>query len=87
MPIDTITPVYQAPMIEEEPVYVDAIEPDLNTDFQENVPLYMMYIKDQERKLQDSPELHAQVDSKNLLQRCLPKQAYNIRDKTGESIN
>ena len=33
MPIDIITDVYQPPKIEDEPVNVDAIEPDLNMDF------------------------------------------------------
>ena len=38
MLMHTITPAYQPPKIEDEPVDVDAIEPDLNTDFEENVP-------------------------------------------------
>ena len=37
MPIDTITPAYQPPKIEDKPVDVDANEPDLNMDFEENV--------------------------------------------------
>ena len=38
MPIDTITPAYQPPKIEDEPVDVDAGEPKLNTEFEENAP-------------------------------------------------
>ena len=38
MPIDTITPAYQPPKIEDEPVDVDVIDPDLNTRFKENAP-------------------------------------------------
>ena len=35
MPIDTLTSAYQTPMIEKKPVGIDAIEPDLNIDFEE----------------------------------------------------
>ena len=37
-PMDTSTPGYQPPKIEDEPIVVEATEPDLNTDFEENVP-------------------------------------------------
>ena len=35
---DTITPTYQPSKVADEPLDVDVIEPDLNTDFGENVP-------------------------------------------------
>ena len=38
MPLDIITPAYQPPKIEDEPVDVDAIVPDLDMDFKENSP-------------------------------------------------
>ena len=34
IPIDSITTVYQPPRIEDETIDVDAIEPDLNPDFE-----------------------------------------------------
>ena len=37
-PIDTMTPAYKPPRIEDEPIDVDAIEPNLNKDFAENAP-------------------------------------------------
>ena len=36
--IETITPAYQPSKIENEPLVVDATEPNLNTDFEENAP-------------------------------------------------
>ena len=38
VPIDSITPAYQLPKIEDEPIDVDAIQPKLNTEFEENLP-------------------------------------------------
>ena len=55
MPIDTITLAYQLPKTEDEPVDVDAIETDLNTDF-DKMPYIrketsMTYMRDQERNI------------------------------------
>ena len=76
MPIGTITPAYQPPKIEDETVDVDAIEPDLNTDYEENVPqqegskegIHEIYERPGKENLQESPELHTHIDSKNLVQ-------------------
>ena len=38
MPIDSITLAYQPPQTEDEPVDVDAIKYNLNTEFEENAP-------------------------------------------------
>ena len=38
MPIDTVTPAYQPLKIEDDPVDIEAIEPNLNMDFEENAP-------------------------------------------------
>ena len=74
MPIDTLKPMYKPPRIEDELVHIDAIEPDLNTDFEENAPqqdgiIYEVYERPGKEYLQESPELHTQVDGKNLVQR------------------
>ena len=37
-PIDMTTQTYQTPKIEDEPVDVDATEPELNVDIEENAP-------------------------------------------------
>ena len=72
--------VYQPPKIEGEPVDIDAIEPDLNIDFEENSPqqegiIYEVYERPGKEYLQESLELDKQGNSKNLVQRHLPKQA------------
>ena len=38
MPIDSITPLHKMPTQEDESIDVNAIEPVLNTEFEENVP-------------------------------------------------
>ena len=80
MHIGTITPAYQPPKIEDEPVHVDAIEPDLCIDSEENAPqqegiIHEVYERPGKEYLQESPELHSQVNDKNVVQRCLHKQA------------
>ena len=79
MPIDTITPAYHPPKIENELVDVDAVEPDLNTDLEENAPhqegiISEVYETPGKEYLQESPELHTWVDRKTLVHRYLPKQ-------------
>ena len=53
MPMDTLPVPYQPPKIEDEPVDVDAIEPDLNTDFEKKPhirkELSMRHTRNQER--------------------------------------
>ena len=80
MCVDTITPANQPPQTENKPVHVDAIKPDLNTKFHENTPhqegiTNKVYERPGKEYLQESLELHMQVNSKNLVQSYLPKQA------------
>ena len=68
MSLNTVTPAYQQPKIEDEPVDGDATEPDLNMDFEENVPqqpgiIHEVYEKPGKEYLLESPELHTQVNS------------------------
>ena len=84
MPIDLMTIVYKLPRIKDEPIDVDAIEPELNMEFDEYAPqqqgiIHEVYERPSKKYLQKSPDLQGQVDSKNLVQRYLPKQV--DRDK------
>ena len=79
MPIGTITSAYQPPKIEDELVDVHDIEPQLNTNFEENAPqeeeiIHEVYESPGKKYMQESPEFHTHVDSKNLVERYLPKQ-------------
>ena len=78
-PIDTTTPAHQPPKIEDKPVDIDTIKPDLNMDLEENAPqqegiINEVYERPRKEYLLESPELQAQVDSKNMVQRYFPKQ-------------
>ena len=80
MPINMIIPAYQQPQIEDEAIDVEAIEPEPSTDFAENAPqqegiIHQVYGIPGNGYLQESPELHTQVNSKNLVQGYLYKQA------------
>ena len=81
MPIDSITPAYQVPRIKDEPIDI-AIEPKLNTEFEENTPqqegiIPEVYERPGKEYLQKSQQV--QADSKNLVQRYLPKQVDLIK--------
>ena len=73
-----MTPAYWPPKIEDYPV--DAIEPELNTNFEENAPkqeeiIYEVYERQEMEYLQELSRLHIQVHNKNLVQWYLPKWA------------
>ena len=74
VPVGPLISIYQLPNTEKEPVDLDAIEPDWNTNFEENTTqqegiLHEVYKRPGKEYLQESPELQIQVDSKKIIQR------------------
>ena len=63
MPTDTIIPGYQPPETENKPVDVDATEPDLNTDFEENASHLFneIYERPGKEDLHESTELQCRL--------------------------
>ena len=83
-PLTTRTPDKSVGLLlgsEDKLVDVDVIEPELSKDFGENAPqeegiAHEVYEGPGKEYLQESPELNKQVDSKKMIQRYFPEQAY-----------
>ena len=80
IPTGPLIPAYHMSNTKNEPVDVNAVEPELNMDFEENAPqqrgiLHEAYRKPREEDMPEAPKLQMQVDSKVIIQRYLPQQA------------
>ena len=78
MPIGLLPPSNQSPGFEDEPFDVDVIDPELNTDSEENAPqqeglISKCYEMPGKEYLQKPPQLLKQMDGQKMVQRFLPK--------------
>ena len=68
-----LTPSYQSPCINNKPIDIDAIEPDLNITFEENAShqegiTYEVYNRTGKEYPQESPEVDKWIESKKIIQ-------------------